>query len=234
MLRVEGISVFYGDIQALWDISLEVEEGEIVSLIGSNGAGKSTTVRTIAGLLHPRRGSIFFQGRPIERRPPHEIVALGISQTPEGRHLFPRMSVVENLELGAYPRHARAERAQSLEHVFQLFPPLEGRRGQLVGTMSGGEQQMVAIGRSLMARPRLLLVDEPSLGLAPQLVEELFRALQAVNRKGVTVLLVEQNVRHALEISNRAYVLESGAIVLQGKGRDLLKEDYVKRAYLGL
>lgn len=234
MLRVEGISVFYGDIQALWDVSLEVKEGEIVSLIGSNGAGKSTTVRTIAGLLHPRRGSIFFQGRSIERLPPDEVVALGISQTPEGRHLFPRMSVEENLELGAYPSHARAERAESLERVFQLFPQLEGRRGQLAGTMSGGEQQMVAIGRSLMARPRLLLVDEPSLGLAPKLVEELFQAIQAINQEGVTVLLVEQNVRHALDISDRAFVLESGSIVLQGKGRDLLEEDYVKRAYLGL
>ncbi|MFQ5916160.1 MAG: ABC transporter ATP-binding protein [Nitrospinota bacterium] len=234
MLKLHDVSVFYGEVQALWDVSFHVEEGEVAALIGSNGAGKTTTLRTVGGLLHPKTGAIQFEGRAIERMPAHMVVALGISQIPEGRRLFPRMSVLENLELGAYPAKARSHKEESLERVFRLFSRLDERRHQPVGTMSGGEQQMVAIGRSLMSRPKLLLVDEPSLGLAPNLVQEVFEVIEVINREGVTVLLVEQNVRRALEITDRAYVLESGRLTRQGTGKNMLEDDYVRRAYLGL
>ncbi|HID86377.1 MAG TPA: ABC transporter ATP-binding protein [Anaerolineae bacterium] len=234
MLEVNGINVFYGDIQALWDVSFEVEEGELVVVVGSNGAGKTTTLKTISGLLHPDGGSIAFLGQRIDRASPHHIVELGIAHIPEGRRLFPFMTVLENLEMGAYTRRARAKRRESLGWVFQLFPILEERRDQLAGTLSGGEQQMLAIGRGLMSRPQLLMLDEPSLGLAPRLVLDVFNTVKQINEEGVTVVLVEQNVHHALELADRAYVLENGRITLQGTGRDLLENDYVKEAYLGM
>ena len=234
MLRVEDLHVFYGDIQALWGVSFEVRDREIVTLVGSNGAGKTTTLRTISGVLRAARGTIALDGAPIDRLPPHAIVARGIGHIPEGRRLWPGMTVLENLELGAYPREARPRRRESQEWVFSLFPLLAERKGQLTGTLSGGEQQMLAIGRALMARPRLLMLDEPSLGLAPRLVAELFRIVGEINGQGVTVLLVEQNVHQALEIAHRAYVLETGRIVKEGGARDLLNDPAIKEAYLGL
>ena len=234
MLRVEDLHVFYGDIQALWGVSFEVRDREIVTLVGSNGAGKTTTLRTISGVLRAARGTIALDGAPIDRLPPHAIVARGIGHIPEGRRLWPGMTVLENLELGAYPREARPKRRESQEWVFSLFPRLEERKGQLTGTLSGGEQQMLAIGRALMARPRLLMLDEPSLGLAPRLVAELFRIVGEINAQGVTVLLVEQNVHQALEIAHRAYVLETGRIVKEGAARELLNDPAIKEAYLGL
>jgi branched-chain amino acid transport system ATP-binding protein len=234
VLVVDKICVFYGDIQALWEVSFQVREGEIVTLVGSNGAGKTTILKTLAGILRAASGTIIFQGEDITHEPTHKIVEKGISLIPEGRKLFPRMSVYENLEMGAYSRQARSKRNETLARVFALFPILEERKNQLVGTLSGGEQQMVAIGRGLMALPRLLLIDEPSLGLAPKIVKELFQVIQEINQQGVTVLLVEQNVHQALKIAHRAYVLETGCITLEGKGTELLQNNYIKTAYLGL
>ena len=234
MLTVERIEVAYGDVQALWGPSFAVREGEIVTLVGSNGAGKTTTLRTISGLMRPRAGEIRFRGERISGLPPHRIVELGIAQIPEGRKLWPGMSVRENLELGAYPRGARARRHETMRWCLDLFPRLAERRGQLAGTLSGGEQQMLAIARGLMSRPTLLMLDEPSLGLAPLLVEEVFGIVRAINAQGVTVLLVEQNLCQALEIAHRGYVLETGRIALEGDSRALLANAHIQSTYLGL
>jgi len=233
MLQVNKINVFYGEAQALWDISFAVNQGEIVTLVGSNGAGKSTTMKAISGLAPPASGEISLDGVRIERLPAYRIVEMGVAQIPEGRRLWPGLTVRENLELGAYTRAARAARQETTEWVFQLFPRLKERRAQLAGTLSGGEQQMAAIARGLLSKPKLLMLDEPSLGLAPLLVEEVFRVIQEINRQGVTILLVEQNVHHALVICNRGYVLETGRIVLAGRGAELLTDEHVKTAYLG-
>jgi branched-chain amino acid transport system ATP-binding protein len=234
MLELRNVSAAYGDIRALWDVSLRVQKGEIVTLLGSNGAGKTTTLRAISGILHLTGGDILFEGVPVANRAPHDVVEMGIAHIPEGRRLFPDMTVIENLEMGSYPRNARAGRRQTLQWIFELFPVLAERRHQLVGSMSGGEQQMVAIGRGLMARPKLLLVDEPSLGLAPLLVAEVFRVIKEIQGNGVTILLVEQNVHSALEVAQRAYILENGRIVREGSSDLLLQDDQVRKAYLGL
>jgi branched-chain amino acid transport system ATP-binding protein len=235
LLTVNNLNVSYsGGIQVLWSVSLNINEGEVVALIGSNGAGKSTMIKTIAGSLKPSGGEIIFSGRPIGTLASHEIVELGISQIPEGRQLFPFMTVRENLDLGSYPLRARKDREKVREWVYTLFPVLKQRESQLVGSMSGGEQQMVATGRGLMAGPRLLLVDELSLGLAPFLVKELFRTLKVINQQGVTIFLVEQNVKNALEIADRALVMENGRITLTGKSEEILNNEHVRRAYLGL
>ncbi len=233
MLDVKNIDVYYGDAQALWDVSFSVNKGEIVTLVGSNGAGKSTTLKAISGLVPPSSGKILLEGTRIDRAPAHSIVEMGIAQIPEGRRLWPGLSVQENLELGAYIPAARAVRGETMEWVFQLFPLLRKRRSQLAGTLSGGEQQMLAIGRGLLSRPKLLILDEPSLGLAPLLVDEVFETIQKINGEGMTILLVEQNVNVALAISNRGYVLETGRIVISGSGKDLLADEHVKTAYLG-
>ncbi len=233
MLQVQKINVFYGDAQALWDISFEVRQKEIVTLVGSNGAGKSTTLKAISGLVPPSWGEIRLEGSRIDRTPAHRIVEMGIAQIPEGRRLWPGLSVFENLELGAYAKGARAVLEDSMTRVFKLFPRLYERRLQLAGTLSGGEQQMLAIGRGLLSKPKLLILDEPSLGLAPFLVDEVFETVKKINDEGMTILLVEQNVNHALAISNRGYVLETGRIVLSGVGRELLSDEHVKTAYLG-
>jgi branched-chain amino acid transport system ATP-binding protein len=233
LLEVDDIHTFYGNIEALKGISLEVEEGEVVTLIGSNGAGKSTTLRSISGLTPPRTGTIRFDGNDISATPPQDIVQLGISQSPEGRHCFPRMSVRENLELGAYLRRNRAEINEDMERVFTLFPRLQERDKQKAGTMSGGEQQMLAIGRAMMARPKLLLLDEPSMGLAPILVERIYETVAEINKQGTTILLVEQNANFALEYSSRGYVLETGTIALADKSAALRENPEVQRAYLG-
>lgn len=233
MLDVKNIDVYYGDAQALWDVSFSVNQGEIVTLVGSNGAGKSTTLKAISGLVPPSSGEIRLEGNRIDRAPAHSIVEMGIAQIPEGRRLWPGLSVQENLELGAYIPAARAVRGETMEWVFQLFPLLRKRRSQLAGTLSGGEQQMLAIGRGLLSRPKLLILDEPSLGLAPLLVDEVFETIQKINGEGMTILLVEQNVNVALAISNRGYVLETGRIVISGSGKELLADDHVKTAYLG-
>ena len=234
LLQVDGIVAAYGQVRALWDVSLRVEEGEVVSLLGANGAGKTTTMRVLSGLLRPRAGSVVFGGRSIHRLPPPRIVQAGLVQIPEGRRLWPRMTVLENLELGAYAPHLRARRHETMDWVLSLFPRLRERRAQLAGTLSGGEQQMLAIGRGLMSRPRLLMLDEPSLGLAPILVRDVFNIVREINARGVTILLVEQNVRQALEIAHRGYVLETGRIVRTGAASDLLDDPEIKRAYLGL
>jgi branched-chain amino acid transport system ATP-binding protein len=234
MLRVDHLTVFYGDIQALWDVSLQVNEGEIVTLLGSNGAGKTTTLHTISGLLRPRQGSITFQGQALHRESPQSIVAAGVIHIAEGRELFPHMTVLENLELGAFHKCARPLRRQSLAYVMDLFPRLRERQRQLAGTLSGGEQQMLAIGRGLMARPRLLMLDEPSLGLAPLLVAELFACIRRIHAEHVTILLVEQNVHQALDLADRAYVLENGRTVRTGTAAELLADDTIQEAYLGL
>lgn len=233
MLKVEKISVFYGDAQALWDVSFTVNRGEIVTLVGSNGAGKSTTLKAISGLVPPSAGEIHLEGTRIDRVPAHRIVEMGIAQIPEGRRLWPGLTVRENLELGAYTKAARAGREESMERVFKLFPRLHERQMQLAGTLSGGEQQMLAIGRGLLSKPKLLILDEPSLGLAPFLVDEVFETIRKINLQGVTILLVEQNVNNALAISDRGYVLETGRIVLSGSGKELLADEHVKTAYLG-
>jgi branched-chain amino acid transport system ATP-binding protein len=233
LLDVDDIHTFYGNIEALKGISLEVEEGEVVTLIGSNGAGKSTTLRSISGLTPPRTGTIRFDGNDISATPPQDIVQLGISQSPEGRHCFPRMSVRENLELGAYLRRNRAEINEDMERVFTLFPRLQERDKQKAGTMSGGEQQMLAIGRAMMARPKLLLLDEPSMGLAPILVERIYETVAEINKQGTTILLVEQNANFALEYSSRGYVLETGTIALADKSAALRENPEVQKAYLG-
>ena len=234
MLTLDAVSVSYGEVQALWDISLDVQQGEIIALVGSNGAGKTTTLKTISGLLHPSSGNIQFEGKPIERLSAHEIVALGIAHIPEGRRLWANMTVRENLEMGAYTQRARAVRAQTTIEVLRMFPRLAERPQQLAGTLSGGEQQMLAIARGLLSRPKLLMLDEPSLGLAPVLVKEVFSAVQRINQDGVTILLVEQNTHVALSIAARAFVLETGRVVMTGSGAALLNDARVKEAYLGL
>jgi branched-chain amino acid transport system ATP-binding protein len=234
LLQVDRINVFYGDIQALREVSLSVSSGEIVSLVGGNGAGKTTTLKTISGLLRPASGCINFDGREIHRLPPHRIVEMGLSQVPEGRKIFPRMSVLENLHMGSHVPEARKRREDTLKWVFQLFPILQERSVQFGGTLSGGEQQMLAIARGLMSRPNLLILDEFSLGLAPLVVKEIFRVIQEVNRHGTTLFMVEQNVQRSLAISHRSYVLENGAIVLHGEGKELLKNAYMMKAFLGM
>ena len=233
MLKIDNIDVYYGAIHALKGISLEVNEGEIVTLIGANGAGKSTTLRTISGLLKPKAGSITFLGQNIAGVRAHEIVKKGISQVPEGHRVFAEMTVMENLDLGAFVRKDKAGIQQDLKHVFELFPRLEERKNQSAGTLSGGEQQMLAMGRALMSRPKLLLLDEPSMGLAPLLIKEIFNIIVDINKSGTTVLLVEQNANMALSIANRAYVLETGRITLSGKAQDLAASEDVRKAYLG-
>jgi branched-chain amino acid transport system ATP-binding protein len=234
MLEVRHIDTFYGKAQALWSVSLGVGEQEIVALIGANGAGKTTLLNTISGSLRPASGHATFLGKKIDGLPPHAIAELGISHIPEGGKLFPDMSVHENLEMGAYPYHAWKRKEETLEQVYQIFPRLKERERQLARTLSGGEKQMLAMGRGLMSKPRLCLFDEPSYGLAPILLLEVFRVIKSLREQGITVLLIEQNVYHALEIADRAYVLENGRIVLEGKSRDLLEDDYVRKAYLGL
>jgi branched-chain amino acid transport system ATP-binding protein len=233
LLAVDGIETFYGSIQALKGVTLEVHEGEIVTLIGANGAGKSTTLRSINGLNQPREGSINFRGKDITRRPPHEIVGMGISQSPEGRRLFPHMSVVENLEMGAFQRKDRAGIREDLDRVYGLFPRLAERKHQKAGTMSGGEQQMCAIGRALMARPQLLMLDEPSMGLAPIFVEKIFEIVREINDQGTTILLVEQNALMALDAADRGYVMETGRIALTDEAAKLKDNEQVRKTYLG-
>jgi branched-chain amino acid transport system ATP-binding protein len=234
MLEVSNIDTFYGKVQALWGVSLRIDEAEIVALIGANGAGKTTLLNTISGLLCPASGSATFFGRRIDGLTPHAIAELGISHIPEGRRLFPLMSVRENLEMGAYPYHAWKKREETLEQVYRVFPLLKEREGQLARTLSGGEQQMLAMGRGLMSRPRLCMFDEPSSGLAPRLVLEVFSTVKSLRERGITILLIEQNVRHTLEIADRAYVLENGCIVSEGKSGTLLRNDHIRKAYLGL
>ena len=234
LLELNGVDAFYGRVQALRGVTLTVDAGEVVALIGSNGAGKTTTLRTISGLMHPPGGTIAFGGRDITRTPAHEIVGLGICQSPEGRRLFPRMSVLDNLLMGAFTRKDPAGIQADMQRVFELFPRLKERIAQLAGTLSGGEQQMLAIGRALMARPKLLMLDEPSLGLAPILVETIFQSVREINSQGTPILLVEQNATKALEVAHRAYVLETGSIVQTGTGRELLSSPDVQRAYLGI
>jgi branched-chain amino acid transport system ATP-binding protein len=235
MLQISNLSIYYGKLAALRNISLEVKDNEIVSLLGANGAGKSTTLRTISGLLKPRSGDIAFMGEKINGLPPHKVVRKGISHCPEGRRIFPDLTVYENLVMmGAYLRSDRKEVSESLQNMYALFPKLKERSHQRGGTLSGGEQQMLAIGRALMSKPKLLLLDEPSLGLAPSAVQDLARKIREINKSGVTVLLVEQNARMALGISDRAYILEVGEIVLSGKAKDLIQVDQVRKAYLGM
>jgi branched-chain amino acid transport system ATP-binding protein len=231
---VSGIDVFYGRVQAVRSATLEVDTGEVVALIGSNGAGKTTTLRTISGLLHPLRGTIKFNGIDITRIEPQKIVGLGICQSPEGRRLFTRMSVLDNLRMGAYTRSGRADIKADMDRVFELFPRLKERMNQIAGTLSGGEQQMCAMGRALMARPKLLMLDEPSLGLSPILVETIFSIVHEINATGTPVLLVEQNANKALDVAHRGYVLETGSIVKTGTGKELLASADVQRAYLGM
>jgi branched-chain amino acid transport system ATP-binding protein len=233
MLKVDSINTYYEDLQALWGVSIEVHQGEFVALVGPNGAGKTTTLKSITGLLKPASGNIVFDGHPITRESVHKIVELGISQVPEGGRIFTGMSVLENLELGAFIPMARKNKDQSLEWVYGIFPRLKERQNQLAGTLSGGERQMLAIGRALMSKPKLLLLDEPSFGLAPILVQQMFEMIAEINRQGVTVLLVEQNVRAALELAQRAYVIENGRILGDGKGDALLSFESIRSAYLG-
>jgi len=233
MLEVSHIDTFHGRVQALWDVSLTVDEGQIVALVGANGAGKTTLLCTISGLLRPASGSVRYRGQPINELTPHSIVELGISHVPEGGRAFADMTVRENLEMGAYPYRAWKRKAETLEQVYQVFPRLKQRERQLASTLSGGEKQMLAIGRCLMSRPRLCMFDEPSYGLAPIVVSEVFRVIRSLREQGITVLLIEQNVRNALEIADKAYVLENGRVVLEGACDDLLQSDYVRKAYLG-
>jgi len=234
MLKVNGIDVFYGDLQVLWGVSFEVKEKEILVLVGANGAGKSTTIRTVSSLLTPRKGSIEFDGVRLDKTPPYNVIAHGIVHVPEGRRLFPQMSVEENLIMGTLYGEAKAKRSQTMERVYGLFPRLRERQKQLAGTLSGGEQQMLAVGRGLMSLPKLMMFDEPSLGLAPILVQDIFRIVRKINEEGVTVLLVEQNVRQTLSMCHRAYVLENGRVVLEGTGEALMANQHVKEAYLGI
>lgn len=234
LLSVENLDVSYGNVQAVWDVSFGVEAGEILTLVGANGAGKTTLLKTVAGLLAPRRGRILFDGRDLVDRPAHTRAPDGLVLVPEARQLWPGMTVLENLEMGAWPKRARAESARTLEEVFAMFPVLEERHAQKAGTLSGGEQQMCAIGRGLMARPRLLLLDEPALGLSPRLVREVFASLSAIRNTGVTVLLVEQNVAHALALADHACVLETGRVTLAGRARDLACNPRVREEFLGV
>jgi branched-chain amino acid transport system ATP-binding protein len=233
-LSLDKVEVRYGDAIALFGISLEVPKAEIVSIVGANGAGKSTTIKTISGLLKPRRGQILFEGRRLNDIPAHAVVDLGIIQIPEGRQLFPYMTTLENLELGSYTPGARKRVAESLKRVFELFPLLLERKAQLAGTLSGGEQQMLAVGRGLMALPKLLMLDEPSLGLAPIMVKSIFEAIAKINQSGTTILLVEQDVKKSLSLSQRGYVMENGKITLQGEAKELLANEHLKKAYLGI
>ena len=233
MLEVKDLQVYYGVIQALKGISFHVNQGEVIALIGANGAGKTTTLQTLTGILSPKSGSIVFEGKDLTRTPAHKIVEMGMAHVPEGRRVFADMSVYENLLLGAYTRKDKAEIAESLASVYKRFPRLEERKGQRAGTLSGGEQQMLAMGRALMSKPRIVLMDEPSMGLSPIFVNEIFDIIKSVSASGTTVLLVEQNAKKALSIADRAYVLETGKIVLSGKASDLLNNDSIKKAYLG-
>lgn len=233
MLELSSVNVYYDAIHALKDLSIKVCEGEIVTLIGANGAGKSTTLKTISGLLKPRSGSIKFKGKDVTAFTAPEIVKLGISHVPEGRRVFAQMTIMENLEMGAYIRRDKSEISKDYERIFTLFPRLKERKNQLAGTMSGGEQQMLAIGRALMSRPEILLLDEPSMGLAPLIVKDIFSIIKDINKAGTTILLVEQNANMALQISNRAYVIRNGVIEIEGKAEELLNNDEIKNAYLG-
>jgi len=232
MLEIIDLQVFYGEIHALKGVSLRVEQGEIVALLGNNGAGKTTTLKTISGLLRPRLGQVLLEGQPVQALPPHEIVARGVAHAPEGRKIFNRLTVLENLEMGAYLRPDR-DIPEDVERVFGLFPRLQERRTQVAGTLSGGEQQMLAIGRALMTHPRILLLDEPSMGLAPILVEQIFQTVAGINRQGTTILLVEQNAAIALSVAHRAYVLETGTVALSGTAAELHEHPEVRRVYLG-
>jgi branched-chain amino acid transport system ATP-binding protein len=234
MLKVDHLNAGYGDIQVLWDVSFNVEEREFVVLVGANGAGKSTTLRTISSLIRPTSGEVWFDSRRLDNLAPHRIIDLGVAHIPEGRQLFPEMSVMENLETGALTRRAKAYRKQTLEWVMELFPRLRERRRQMAGTLSGGEQQMCAIARGLMSRPKLVLFDEPSLGLSPLLTQEVFRLARRIHGEGLTLLMVEQNVKQTLAFCDRAYVLENGRITMEGRGRDLLENELVKKAFLGI
>ena len=234
MLDIRNINTFYGNIQALWDVSLDIHEAELVALVGANGAGKTTLLNTISGLLRPASGQVEFLGKRIEGLQPHIIVALGMSHIPEGRKLFPDMSVRENLEMGAYTKRVWNHKQETLEEVYKLFPILKSRRGQLARTLSGGEQQMVAMGRGLMSKPKLCIIDEPSSGLAPLVVDEIFQTIQGLRGQGISIFLIEQNVQQTLEIADRAYVLENGRITLSGESKALLQEEMIKKAYLGL
>jgi branched-chain amino acid transport system ATP-binding protein len=233
MLEIQHIDVYHGEAQTLHDVSLQIREGEIVSMLGANGAGKSTTMNAISGLSRAKRGKIFFESLPIEHLTSHERVVLGIIQVPEGRKLFPEMTILENLEIGAYHRKARGHLKENLTKIFDIFPILGERNNQLAGTLSGGEQQMLAIGRGLMGMPKLLMLDEPSLGLSPLLVKRVFQVVEQINRLGITIFLVEQNVKTALKVSSRSYVMREGRIVMEGKSRDLLNNEEVRHAYLG-
>lgn len=234
MLEIKDIDVLYGDVQVIWDVSFEVKTGEIVALIGANGAGKSTILKTVSGILRPRKGEIVFDSLPLHKIEPYKLIEHGIAHVPEARRLFVEMTVEENLDMGSLKGEARTEREKNKEMVFGLFPRLKERRRQLSGTLSGGEQQMLAVGRGLMSKPRLLMFDEPSLGLAPILVREIFEVIGRIREEGATVLIVEQNVKQTLAIADRAYVLESGKIVLQGGGEELLGDEHVRKAYLGV
>jgi len=233
VLRIENLDFSYGDLQVLWGVSLQVNQGEIVTVLGSNGAGKSTTLRNVSRLVRPSRGSITFEGKDLVKLESHQVVELGIVQVPEGRRIFPEMTVLENLRMGSFVKATRPDRQRNIERAFSLFPRLAERQKQLGGTLSGGEQQMLAIGRGLMTNPRLLLLDEPSLGLSPLFVKNIFEIIKEINRQGITILLVEQNVFQSLRIAHRAYVLETGRVVLSGTGEELLGNEHVKRAFLG-
>ena len=234
MLEIKHINVFYGDVQVIWDVSFEVNKGEIVALIGANGAGKSTVLKTISGILRPEKGEIFFEGHPIHKIEPFRLIEMGITHVPEARRLFVEMTVEENLDMGSLKGEARAQREKTKEMIFELLPRLKERRRQLAGTLSGGEQQMLAVGRGLMSLPKLQMFDEPSLGLGPILVREVFNTIKKIKAEGATVLIVEQNVKQTLVISDRAYVLENGKITLAGTGGSLLNNEHVKTAYLGV
>src|SRR4030042_687286 len=234
MLELNAINTFYGKVRALWDVSLRVDEKEIVALVGANGAGKTTMLNTISGMIHPTSGSIQFCGLGIDRLLPYQIVKIGISYIPEGGKPFPDMTVHENLEMGAYHDETWKKREETIEQVYKIFPILKERAGQLARTLSGGERQMLAVGRGLMSRPKLCALDEPSYGLSPILVKEVFRIIKSLPEQGITVLLIEQNVRNTLEVADRAYVLENGRVVLEGTGNELLQNDYVRKAYLGI
>ena len=233
MLEVKDLEVYYGVIQAIKGISFEVNKGEVIALIGANGAGKTTTLHTITGLLSPKLGQVIFEGKDITKVPAHKIVSMGMAHVPEGRRVFAELSVYENLKMGAYTRNDKNEIEESLANVYRRFPRLEERKNQMAGTLSGGEQQMLAMGRALMSKPKIILMDEPSMGLSPILVNEIFDIIRAVSESGTTVLLVEQNAKKALAIADRAYVLETGKIVLEGNAKDLLEDDSIKKAYLG-
>jgi branched-chain amino acid transport system ATP-binding protein len=234
LLEIDSINSFYGDMQSLFNLSFSMEEGDILSIVGSNGAGKSTLLNALSGIFHPKSGSICFCGNRIEKASTHSIVEMGLIQVPEGRRLFPLMTVLENLELGSYSANGRKNRTHTLNTVFKIFPILEMRKNQTCSTLSGGEQQMVAIARGLMARPKLLMLDEPSLGLAPLMVKQVFQIVKQINQEGISILLVEQNVFHSLAVAHKGCVLENGKIVLQGEGKSLIENEMVKKAYLGI